>query len=223
MEVWSNRQDFLRQGVYHFNTKKYTEAIESYQNYVKALEETFEKPRDQFSKQMFLQSGHGEELSVFILVLWDLVVAFDKEDPTQMKPATDLIAQLAKDLPLTRTLVNQIRKDERRIKNRSAVKQLIKDLRGAGCFFATYAFADQDHEAVRCLRRVRDQVLWRNFVGRRIVRLYEGVSPKCVRLLQAGPWGEWLRPLLRFALIGVVQIAAKAFQLPPDGPSNTQS
>lgn len=54
----------------------------------------------------------------------------------------------------------------------------------AGCFVATAAFGDEDHEVVLALRRWRDERLLHSAPGRAFVRSYYEVSPGLARVVE---------------------------------------
>ena len=73
----------------------------------------------------------------------------------------------------------------------------------AGCFVATAAFGDEDHEVVLALRRWRDERLLHSAPGRAFVRGYYAVSPRLARVVEGR---EWLRLISRGALRVVARV-----------------
>jgi tetratricopeptide (TPR) repeat protein len=65
---------------------------------------------------------------------------------------------------------------------KSQVEAAVKKQSGA-CYIATMAYGDYDHSQVRLLRRYRDDVLARSFLGRAFIRVYYITSPYLVRVL----------------------------------------
>jgi tetratricopeptide (TPR) repeat protein len=65
---------------------------------------------------------------------------------------------------------------------KSQVEAAVKKQSGA-CYIATMAYGDYDHSQVRILRRYRDEVLARSFLGRAFIRVYYTTSPYLVTVL----------------------------------------
>lgn len=53
-----------------------------------------------------------------------------------------------------------------------------------GCYIATMVYGDYDHPKVMILRRYRDEILKKSFLGRLFIRVYYFVSPKLVSILK---------------------------------------
>lgn len=58
------------------------------------------------------------------------------------------------------------------------------DSKKGGCYIATMAYGDYDHENVIILRRYRDNILNKYFLGRIFIKVYYELSPKLVALLK---------------------------------------
>jgi hypothetical protein len=54
----------------------------------------------------------------------------------------------------------------------------------SGCYIATMAYGDYDHPQVLVLRRFRDDILDKSYIGKSFIRFYYHYSPKLVTLLQ---------------------------------------
>lgn len=53
-----------------------------------------------------------------------------------------------------------------------------------GCYIATMAYGDYNHPKVLALRKFRDDVLSKTFVGKGFINIYYFISPKLVKILQ---------------------------------------
>lgn len=53
-----------------------------------------------------------------------------------------------------------------------------------GCYIATMVYGDYEHPQVLILRKYRDDVLLKSYIGRLFVKVYYLTSPKFVRLLR---------------------------------------
>lgn len=76
---------------------------------------------------------------------------------------------------------------------------------GQACFIATAAFGSPFERHVEILRRFRDQYLLTNGPGKEFVALYYRFSPPAAQFIVTH---DYLRPLVRFALMPVVGAAA---------------
>lgn len=76
---------------------------------------------------------------------------------------------------------------------------------GQACFIATAAYGSPFEHHVELLRRFRDQYLLTNRQGKEFVALYYRLSPPAAQFIVTH---NYLRPLVRFALMPVVGFAA---------------
>lgn len=76
----------------------------------------------------------------------------------------------------------------------------------AGCFVATAAFGDEDHEVVLALRRWRDERLLHSAPGRAFVHGYYALSPRLARVVERS---EGLRLAARGALRVVARLVGR--------------
>ena len=65
-----------------------------------------------------------------------------------------------------------------------SLKNLKSDQSSDGCYIATMAYGDYDHPQVMVLRRFRDEILAKTFLGRSFITLYYATSPHLVQLLK---------------------------------------
>lgn len=59
-----------------------------------------------------------------------------------------------------------------------------KNSSGGGCYIATMAYGYYDHPQVLELRRFRDEILGKSFIGRIFIKTYYSISPKLVTILK---------------------------------------
>lgn len=67
------------------------------------------------------------------------------------------------------------------------IRQLKKDLPGAGCFIATACYGSSSADEVILLCRFRDNILMKNTVGRIIIKYYYRFSPFMADRIAANP------------------------------------
>jgi len=199
VEAWSRRTDVLKEAAFLMKSHKNEEAKQKYDEYVNLIEEGFSMPMAQFTAQVFRESGRREELAVFVLVLWDLIVLNEGNDEKQKLIGAKII-ELSRGLPMVATLQARVRKYERTTKNKLLFKQMFKDLGGKGCFVASYVFADPYAPEVMVLRQFRDQYLMPHFFSRRWVKLYYEKSPAWVMALENSKWGPVFKPVVKSIL-----------------------
>ena len=80
-------------------------------------------------------------------------------------------------------------KDVRAAQAKSSAKQVGKTIGSAteGCYIATMAYGDYNHPQVMELRKFRDQVLSKSFLGRNFIKIYYRYSPLLVKKLKNKP------------------------------------
>jgi hypothetical protein len=80
-------------------------------------------------------------------------------------------------------------KDVRAAQAKSSAKQVGKTIGSAteGCYIATMAYGDYNHPQVMELRKFRDQVLSKSFLGRNFIKIYYRFSPLLVEKLKNKP------------------------------------
>lgn len=72
-------------------------------------------------------------------------------------------------------LMDQIINDKNKVEN--------KNKKTDGCYVATCVYGSYDCPEVWTLRRFRDNILEKHYLGRMFIKLYYAVSPKAVSLL----------------------------------------
>jgi hypothetical protein len=66
-----------------------------------------------------------------------------------------------------------------------------------GCYIATMVYGDYDDENVKTLRRYRDGVMSKSFLGRSFIRFYYATSPHLVKILTGHVYiNDFIRNLL---------------------------
>jgi hypothetical protein len=200
LEAWASRTELLKEAGQLSRAHKNEEALAKYNEYLALMEEAFSLPIDKITTQLFRESGRREDLAVFVLVLWDLVVLLDEKDQGRQQELGKKMVELGRGLPLVGTLQARVRKFERHSKNRVFFKQMYKDLGGSGCFVASYAFEDPYAAEVMILRQFRDEYLQANLWGRRFIRTYYKYSPAMVARFQSWYFQSALSFVLRQAL-----------------------
>ena len=201
VEAWSRRTEVLRVATNFAKAGKKEEALKSYEEYLKLMEEGLGLPVAQITPQFFRETGRSEEQAVFALVLWDLLLLYDGVNEARQREVATHMTLMSKGLPLAKTLQARIRKQERLAKNKALFKQLNKDFSGGGCFIASFAFENAYAEEVMILRNFRDETLEQSRAGRAFIRAYYKVSPILVKVLSQFPMAKpAIRKIVRFAI-----------------------
>jgi len=84
-----------------------------------------------------------------------------------------------------------------------------------GCFVATVCFGSQYDESVRSLRRLRDEFLRKDFLGRGLIRIYYVLGPRAAEFISDKPTLKWA---VRGALLPLVYM--EPFLSPQPGPAS---
>ena len=181
LQLWNHRIELIKGALLDMKTGSLDEAKTKYLEYLKVIEQVLGVASEALTAQVFSVNGRAEELPIYCLVLWDLIVCNDgKDESAQMTAATKMI-ELAKGTGLRKTLVDRSRRYAKKAKNKKFFKRLQKDFRQQrACYIATYAYGSIDHPQVESLRQYRDQVLRRHLGGRILISVYYFISPTLV-------------------------------------------
>lgn len=199
MMLWRARGDFVKGAIIAFKEKDYNESLAKYESYMEILEQTFEKPRAQFSTELFTTAGKADELSTYIMVLWDLLTIYDGKFPEKQAECAAKFVELVKVTPMVDTMSRKARVAARTAKNPKLYKQINKDLGGGkSCFVATAVFGNTYAPEVLVLREFRDQYLEKTFLGQVFIEAYYFAAPSLGRFITRKSFvAKFLRPILR--------------------------
>ncbi len=199
---WRGRGDYIKTGLMAIKDYNYEQALVSYNEYIKIIEETFGLSRSALTSKVFEEKGQSEELSTYIFVLWDLLSIYDRSLPEKQAEIAREFAILVKNTTYVETMARKARIAARTAKNPAIFKQLNKELGGGrSCFIATAVFGNTFAPEVLIFREFRDQRLETNLPGRVFVQMYYMLAPSLGRLIKQNSWlAKSLRsPLARLA------------------------
>ncbi len=205
MQLWNKRLDLIKEALGLMKSEAYSQALPKYEEYLKIIEQVLGVPSASISSQSFAGAGKSEELPVYCLVLWDLIICNDGLNEAAQRAAADKMLELVKVSPLRKTLSDRARQYQKKAKNKKFFKRLQKDFRNdRGCYVATFAYESADHSQVKALRNFRDTVLIQSGFGRTFISAYYLLSPMLVKVLRKIPGArkfsriflDWLIALL---------------------------
>ena len=61
---------------------------------------------------------------------------------------------------------------------------------GSGCFIATTVYESSDHHNVITLKKFRDRILLKSWVGRLFVKFYYGIGPYAAKAISKNLWAK---------------------------------
>jgi len=140
---------------------------------INKLQDTLSTNYDQYSKlttMMLLKQRIDEALDVTNTIgLMDIKNDIKIRLNTNRATLTSLKSQIA-------SMLNPVSR-----------QSTYKSKPASGCYIATMAYGDYNHPQVLILRRFRDDILDKSYVGRSFVKFYYRYSPKFVKVLQHKP------------------------------------
>jgi len=201
LTLFQRRMDLARNGATMFRDGKIREAVQSYFSYLEILEKTKQIPKNTLEPKHFDPKKDIAELLLLSGVYWDLSKMHDRPKGKDGKDGKlgyylNRFVMFSKGQPFQNMSSELVRKYlvNGVPKNRKEFKDAHIQLGGGKCFIAT---AVEDHcepSTLPALRRFRDDVLLRSFLGRVFVRGYYRVGPMLARLVLRMP--EWVQIFL---------------------------
>lgn len=206
MMLWKNRVDLIKHARVCLAQKSLSEAAMSYEKYLKILEVVYDL-KDGLNPDIFRDKARQKELTLISSVYWDLVCIYDlnsRYKDRQIKAAE----QLLKFAPLT-PVFGDILKKARHLtksgKNKALFKKILKKggKEKSGCFIVTSAFESSNCYEVIILSQFRDQKLNKNWLGKKLIKIYYTLSPYLVILLNHF---SFLKPIVRLFIRIVIKM-----------------
>lgn len=205
-KMWQMRLALIQRGQKAMQLKRYSDAVVSYEKYIRILELIFEVPKgQQLTPEVFKESAKTSEMSVLASAYWDLVRIYDTS-PQYGDRQSKCASQLALFAHLTPVYTDIVKQAQEFVKTARQPERVKVFLASAGktsrCFIATAAYQSPNHSDVMFLRNYRDSVLKQSFLGRKFIYFYYRYSPKVACILDRH---EFLKAPTRWALKFVIK------------------
>lgn len=211
--LWQNRTYFVRHGRTFMRHGNYAEAAICYEKYLKILEIIFKTEKSKLEPKDF--KDRPKEITILSSVLWDLMLIYDAHSKFKKKQmeAAEILSKFLRFSPLYSSVIRKAELEYKKGKNPQVFKQFLRlcDVQSSRCFIATAAFDSRIDPTVQTLCSFRDQVLKKNFWGRKFVYFYYRYSPSIAHYLDVKPFAK---APLRFLLQGVASLLKAIFNLP---------
>ncbi len=181
LRLWRSRVKLIKSGRTLMNYKKFADAAQAYERYIKILEIVYDlKDGDELRPELFKDSARTQELTIITSVYWDLLRIYDtqyKFRERQMTAANQL-AKFAVVTPIFPDILRKAHTFVRKANNGAAIRQFIrKASKSSKCFIATSAFESPVAPEVIILRKFRDKVLKQSWLGKNLIWIYYRLSP----------------------------------------------
>lgn len=206
LKMWQMRLALVQRGQKAMQLKRYSDAVVSYEKYIRILELIFEVPKGQnLTPEVFKESAKTSEMSILAGAYWDLVRIYDTNPQygEQQSKCANQLALFAPLTPLHNDIVKQAQEFVKNARQPDRVKIFLASAgKGSRCFIATAAYQSPIHSDVMFLRNYRDSVLKQSFLGRKFIYFYYRYSPQIACILDRH---EYLKAPTRWALKFVIK------------------
>jgi hypothetical protein len=201
MMLWRSRVNLVKQAKTFMNQKNFSDAAVTYEKYLRVLEIVYEKKSGELVPDLFNNEARRSEMTVITSVYWDLMRIYDSSPKhlDRLEKSADKLAAFARFTPIYSSIIRRAEAEVRSAKNPKAFKRFLSKSQSlrARCFIATSAF-EYESPTVLTLCDFRDQILLKNFFGRKFVDFYYLVSPSIAAKLDRY---SVFKPLIRLILL----------------------
>lgn len=216
--LWKNRLSLVKQARNHLVLKNHAEAAICYEKYLRIVELTFEKKREDIRPELF--KDNPREVTLIVGALWALVEIYDLH-PNYSKKQEECASKLGELVSYTNLFTSIIKTASTKkssAKNPRAYKMLLKsaNIKTGNCFIASIAFESRNDPTLVILRAFRNQILSTNTPGKSLVRFYYRWSPGLANRLQHH---KWIKTALRAVLPPFALCLKRVFSLKVDRQS----
>jgi hypothetical protein len=203
--LWQSRVSLLKKGHSLMAKKLYTEAVVSYEKYLRVLEMAFDCKPGELSPESLKEFAKTAELTIIARVYWDLLRIYDSSDEyiDRQKQAALQLAKFINYTPVFAEIMRKAEKFLKTAKHPEAVKSFLSNakIKRTRCFVATSAFESPTSFEVQFLRIYRDQTLKNSYFGRKCILFYYKISPPIASFLDQHAWLKpFVRAILRFVI-----------------------
>ena len=184
-----DRLKYLRKGQESYQAKEISKAVQYYATYLKSLAEYFEITETQLDPKYFDPKQDRAELLLISQVYWDLSKAYDRSPGLQ----SECIRCLSQFVKFTIGFKHQhinaqlLKKYLRQNKtvNQAAFKASLTKIQvdSKNCYVATFAFGETS-QVTHDLRIFKKNILNKSVIGRTLIGIYYGFSPRLIRFCQ---------------------------------------
>lgn len=126
LEIWKGRINLVKKARQAVREKHFAEAIIFYEKYLKIFEMVFKFPIEVLGPRSFKSSALSSELSVLVMVYWDLLRLYDVNENYQNK-AEEICEKLKEFAPSTAIVIDLVKEIEAH-KKQARVPVLFKNL-----------------------------------------------------------------------------------------------
>lgn len=182
-DMLRRRLDIAGRGVKQFETGKITEAVQSFETYIRILEEWKGAPEGGLTPEHFDRKADLSELLLISGVFWDLAKVYDHtETPAKVvmfKRYIQKYVLFSRGFPYQALCAETLRKyiGARKCKHKAEFKTAYQTLAISKCFVATSLVDVTEEATLVLLREFRDQVLSKSFGGRAFIAVYYRLGP----------------------------------------------
>lgn len=177
------RIELARAGYHAYHNRKISEAVKSFQGYIRILEEINDVKPGGLMPSHFDPKKDLSELLMISGVYWDLVKLYDrtrsKAKYGEFRGLLEKFVLFSKGTPHQALCAEALRKyiTSEKAKHRDDFKNAYKVLSTYDCFVATALVDVIQEPTIPLLRTFRDQRLSQSWVGRLLVKLYYRWGP----------------------------------------------
>lgn len=177
------RLDLAHGGVRHLAANNISEAVKSFQTYLKVLELWKRCGEGGLKPELFDHQADLAELLLISGIYWDLLKLYDKTDsPSKLKEFRqymDKFILFTKGMPYAGLCTETLRKyiANEKTRHTSEFKTAYKALGGQDCFVVSAVLDDIDFNTYIILRNFRDLRLRKFLLGRGLIQCYQILGP----------------------------------------------
>lgn len=208
--LWKSRVGLIKRARMLTSERAFSDAAVAYEKYLRVLEVVFDVQSGGLTPEQFKDSARTQELTVVASVYWDLLRIYDTSERygDRQALAAQKLAQFLRFTPIYPDIVRKAESFSRTAKNPTVIRNFLKSATESKgkCFVASAAFESEICDEVLILRTWREVVLRQYTWGRRMISMYETLSPLSARALNKMPL---LKPLARSLLLPIVKRAAR--------------
>lgn len=177
---FNKRMEFAKQGVAALKAKDYKSALQYFHLYIEILQKG--KGGGELTPKSFDPKSDAAEMLMLTGIYWDMSKIYDKiptKDKAKLNYFIDKFVLFSKGASFQRLSVEMLRKflTNEEPKNRALFKEAYIKLGGGKCFVATAVEEHCELSTVTTLKRFRDEILLKNFLGRSFTRFYYKTGP----------------------------------------------
>lgn len=204
-KMWEMRKALLQRGHRAMQVKQYSDAVVSYEKYLRILELVFNVPQGGLTPEVFKEASKTAEMSIVAGVYWDLMRIYDTSQKFGDRQAAyaKQLAKFAPVTPLHNDIIKQALDFHKVARHPENVKIFLAAMgKSSRCFIASSAYQSPIHDDVMFLRNYRDEVLKQTFLGRKFIYFYYRYSPQVACVLDRH---NFLKAPTRWALKLVIK------------------